>query len=573
MNAVQGPGAAALVIDAQRTLCCIGERALVNRVTGFLVSKSNSGGSAVGNHGLIRERIDSEGAGTGSIAIGGIPVHAVTIHIQHTATGAECQVSLNLVRILDDNGGTGIHQHIVCGIAIALLQVGSAIATHVQECIGITLAVDIKVAIANLAPLRHVIGVIVQLQVHLDTLINDIASRVQLFAGACNGVFGQGLVALVELHVASAHVHRGIQNNLVISLPGSEYQVLRVEEVGIVLVQFTISIAGGVVEVGIIGIPGLEVLDVVHITPGELTVLHAVEGNRLVTHGDGAGINGGGVAQVVRNSFALGRHRTQMHLICVGHIDRHVVGLHRLIGPDKVTTGLAPGATVTGLVGSHILILPGFSIVNEHRAAGVTTAGGIRQRVFQAGANAVAIAHILVDTKPAVLRIPVHTGQQVNITDIVDIRPGQRLEEVHVLIIHTHDTCTAVVHMLAGQGGRIYCRNGRCHRIRHNTALTLHHVVITILFHDSELVGPANIQHRVILSMRFTNIIGAERTIQRTVMQHRCHHVRADQRAVTGIVNADEINHPLLIGKIVGLRAVRVLNPDTTLGIADMLQQ
>ena len=408
---------------------------------------------------------------------------------------------------------------------------------------------------------------------HLNTFIDDIASRVQLLAGTGNCVLGQGLVTLVELHVTGAHVHRGVQNNLIISLSGGEHQVLRVEKIGIALVQLAIGIGGGIVAVGIIGIPVLEVLDVVHVTPGELTILHAIEGNRLVSHGDGAGIKGGGVAHIIRDGLTRGGHRTQMHLIRVSHIDRHIIRLHRLLSPDEVTTGLTPGATVTGLVGSHILILPGCGIVNEHRATGVTTTSGIRQRVFQAGANAVAIAHFLVNTELAGLGVPVHAGQQVNVTDIESIRPGQRRDEIHVLILHTHDTGAAVVHVLAGQGGSFYCRNGRGHSVRHDPALTLHHVVIAMLLHNSELVGPANIQYRVILSMLFTNIICTERTIQRTVMQHRCHHGRADQRAVTGIMHADEINHPLLIGKVIGLRAVRVLNPDTALGIADMLQQ
>ena len=88
MDAVERPGAAALVINKQRASGTICERTQPGSLISLPVGEGHILGGRVGNHRLFREGVDGEGFLAG-LAIGGIPLHAVAPHIQRTATGAE----------------------------------------------------------------------------------------------------------------------------------------------------------------------------------------------------------------------------------------------------------------------------------------------------------------------------------------------------------------------------------------------------------------------------------------------------------------------------------------------------
>ena len=143
VDAVQRPGAAAGIINAERGICRVLEGTQVGLLAAFLVGEGGGGaGLGVGNHGLIREGIDAE-AGCLHVSIGGVPVHAVAVHVQGSAAAAESEVALNLGDIVDDHGGAAAGYHIVGCIAVLLLQVGGAAAAYCQQGVGVTCAVYI----------------------------------------------------------------------------------------------------------------------------------------------------------------------------------------------------------------------------------------------------------------------------------------------------------------------------------------------------------------------------------------------------------------------------------------------
>ena len=143
VDAVQRPGAAAGIFNAERGICRVLEGTQEALLAAFLVGEGGGGaGLGVGNHGLIREGIDAE-AGCLHVSIGAVPIHAVAVHIQGGAAAAEGEVALNLGDIVDDHRGAAAGYHIVGGIAVPLLQVGGAAAANCQQGVGITCAVYI----------------------------------------------------------------------------------------------------------------------------------------------------------------------------------------------------------------------------------------------------------------------------------------------------------------------------------------------------------------------------------------------------------------------------------------------
>ena len=215
---------------------------------------------------------------------------------------------------------------------------------------------------------------------HLSPFVDDIAGVVEQVAGPlCRGDGEAGLTQLagIEFSITDTQVDRGIQHNVVAGLLGGEYQVAGEEEVRVVLQN---------VGVGIIGVPVLHVLDVAQVAPGG----EAVPDARVLAQDVALGIGGeavvgeGLVAVFVLVVITGVGDGLQAHL-AAAHVWAYVEALQHLLGPLDVAAGLGSAVADTGLVGCQVFILAGSGVVDEHRAAGVTTFRTQGQGVLQRG--------------------------------------------------------------------------------------------------------------------------------------------------------------------------------------------
>ena len=254
----------------------------------------------------------------------------------------------------------------------------------------------------------------------------------------------------------------------------------------------------------------------------------------------------------------------------------HVHGLQRGVGPFVVAARLPPGTPVAGLVRCHIFILPRGLVVDIHRTAGITATGGIGQGILQTGSDSVAVSHVLENAGVGAARVLGGAIDEHNVADDIIVRPGQAYIALRCFIVHTHDACPCVVHVLPGQPGYIHRGYRGCHGICHNPGLPLQHVVIRIAAgggSQAEFVGPADIQHRIVLRVARSQVILGERGVQRPVVQHRGQRIHADQSGMPLVMHPAEIYHPLFVGDVVSLGPIGVFYPYAAFFLADVLQQ
>ena len=187
VDAVQSPVATTLVINLQRAVPGVAERAFVDHVAAF---PEGEGGvaCAVGNQGFICQCIDGEPIAC--FPAGGVPVHAVAVQVEFASAVTEGEVPGYLCRIADDDPGTGIDQHIIGRVASLLIQIGGTGAAQVEQGVGITRAVDMQGSCACLAPFGHVVCGVRELQVHIHPIAHHIAGCVQLPAFTGDGETG-----------------------------------------------------------------------------------------------------------------------------------------------------------------------------------------------------------------------------------------------------------------------------------------------------------------------------------------------------------------------------------------------
>ena len=174
-DAVHGPYGASPYVgdDAQRAVGGILQRAFPDAVTGLFVGHGGAA-AAVDDEGIIRQGVDAETIGF-DIGIGGVPIHGVAVHVQCAAVQPEGEVSLNLVGVRDDHCSTAAGQHIVGGVAVCPVQVGAAAAADCQQDVVVSLALNVQITRAVLAPFAHVGGRVGQLHVDFCTVINHVA--------------------------------------------------------------------------------------------------------------------------------------------------------------------------------------------------------------------------------------------------------------------------------------------------------------------------------------------------------------------------------------------------------------